>query len=71
MKPLKELDFQEVYHALSEQYGQSMTMREVCVELKVRTPEAARQRIPRGWIGSGKGLRMRTVNFARQFVELV
>ena len=70
MKSQNDLFFQAVYHELSQKYGQSMTMKEVCEQLKVQKQETARQRIPRGWVGAGKGLRMETVIFARQFVDL-
>ena len=63
-------DFEVIYHELSGRYGQRMTCREVCKELKVSAPRYARRLIPNGWIGSGKGLSIKTVSFARQLAEL-
>lgn len=66
----KQSDFEAIYHEMSTRHGQRMTCREVCDELGVSAPRYARQLIPNGWTGSGKGLCIKTVVFARQLAEL-
>lgn len=66
----RQSNFEAIYHELSIKYRQRMTCREVCYELGVSAPRYARQLIPSGWTGSGKGLRINTVVFARQLDEL-
>lgn len=63
-------DFEVIYHELSGRYGQLMNSRQVCQELGVSRMSYARKLIPNGWIGSGKGLSIKTVSFARQLAEL-
>ncbi len=66
----KPTDFEVIYHELSGKYGQIMSSRQVCQELGVSSVRYARRMIPNGWIGSGKGLAVKTVVFARQLAEL-
>lgn len=66
----KPSDFEAIYHELSGRYGQRMTSRQVCKELGVSAIRYARQMIPCGWMGDGKGLSIKTVAFARQLAEL-
>ena len=61
-------ELEAVYRALSEKYGQTMTMQDVCKELHVQTPRAARSIIPDEWHGERQGKRIRTYSFARQLV---
>lgn len=66
----KPSDFEAIYHELSGRYGQTMTSRDACRELKLSRPCYVKKRIPNGWTGSGKGLFIKTVVFARQLAEL-
>lgn len=66
----KTSDFEIIYHELSGRYGQMMTSQQVCHELGVKRPDAARKRIPSGWTGSRRSLSIKTVVFARQLAEL-
>lgn len=60
-----------IYHELSQKYGQSMTMTEVCAEMRYKQPRTVRKFIQRGWYGSGaSGMRIRTAAFANQFAAL-
>ena len=66
----KPTDFEIIYHELSGKYGQMMTSREVCAELRVKSGSAARKIIPEGWIGATRDMKIKTVSFARQLAEL-
>lgn len=66
----KQSNFEAIYHELSGRYGQLMSSKQVCGELGVSCIRYARKLIPSGWIGSGKGLSIKTVVFARQLAEL-
>ena len=68
MKREPELD--AIYHELSQRYGQIMTMQDACREMNFKKPESVKRYIPLGWIGAKKGLRIKTISFARQLVEL-
>lgn len=68
MKREPELD--AIYHELSQRYGQIMTMQDACREMNFKKPESVKKYIPLGWIGAKKGLRIKTISFARQLVEL-
>lgn len=63
-------DFTAIYHELSDRYGQMMTSREACAELRVKRGATARKIIPEGWIGSTRDMKIKTVSFARQLAEL-
>lgn len=68
MKREPELD--AIYHELSQRYGQTMTMQDACREMNFKKPESVKKYIPVGWIGAKGGLRIKTISFARQLVEL-
>ena len=68
MKREPELD--AIYHELSQRYGQIMTMQDACREMNFKNPESVKKYIPLGWIGAKKGLRIKTISFARQLGEL-
>ena len=68
MKREPELD--AIYHELSQRYGQTMTMQDACREMNFKKPESVKKYIPLGWIGAKSGLRIKTISFARQLVEL-
>lgn len=68
MKREPELD--AIYHELSQRYGQMMSMQDACREMNFKKPASVKKYIPLGRIGAKKGLRIKTISFARQLVEL-
>ena len=67
---MKRDDTAAIYHELSRRYGQIMTMQDTCREMNFKKPESVKKYIPLGWIGAKGGLRIKTISFARQLVEL-
>lgn len=67
---MKRDDTAAVYHELSQKYGQFLTLAQVSQEMKIKSRRTIRERIPDGWTGKGPGLRIKTISFARQLVEL-
>ena len=63
-------ELEAVYRALSEKYGQTMTMQDACRELNFKKPETVKKVMPAGWIGAKGGLRIKTISFARQLAEM-
>lgn len=60
-----------IYHELSQKYGQSMTMTDVCTEMCYKQPRTVRKFIQRGWYGTDpSGIRIRTAAFANQLAAL-
>ena len=67
---MKRDDTAAVYHELSQKYGQFLTVAQVSQEMQIKSRRTIRERIPDGWVGKGAGLRIKTISFARQLVEL-
>ena len=67
---MKRDDTAVVYHELSQKYGQFLTVAQVSQEMQIKSRSTIRERIPDGWVGKGPGLRIKTISFARQLVEL-
>ena len=63
-------DTAAIYHELSQQYGQTMTMDDVKKEMQYKKAETIKRYFPDGWISGRAGLRIKTISFARQLAEL-
>lgn len=63
-------DTAAIYHELSRQYGQTMTMDDVKKEMQYKKAETIKRYFPDGWISGRGGLRIKTISFARQLAEL-
>ena len=63
-------DTAAIYHELSQQYGQTMTMDDVKKEMQYKKAETIKRYFPAGWISGRGGLRIKTISFARQLAEL-
>lgn len=63
-------DTAAIYHELSQQYGQTMTMDDVKKEMQYKKAETIKRYFPDGWISGRGGLRIKTISFARQLAEL-
>lgn len=63
-------DTTAIYHELSQQYGQTMTMDDVKKEMQYKKAETIKRYFPDGWISGRGGLRIKTISFARQLAEL-
>lgn len=61
---------QAIYHELCGTHGQTMTLADVMAEMHFSDHQLIRSKFPTGWIGSGRGLRMRTYDFAAQLVAM-
>lgn len=67
---MKRDDTAAIYHELSQQYGQTMTMDDVKKEMQYKKAETIKRYFPDGWISGRGGLRIKTISFARQLAEL-
>lgn len=66
----KEKDrYREIYSGLSQQYGQLMTPEHVTQTTHYEI-ETARKTFKTGWVGRGRGLRMRTADLAWQIATM-